>query len=160
MPASAPPSGTRCIGSIFSTDFKDAIERVPTLTRDLCKSLNRVRAWTWKSGPSRPRNGSGKWSGLSRVRDLLYNRHEASRSLVRNASAPIHFPIPFAVVSDLQQSVFRIMPLPASRTHQISTPTRARAIVIFRHRKGRPAAARNEKHPWVWVVFRIDGIPH
>ena len=58
----------------------------------------------------------------------------------------IYLPIPFALVAELQQAVFRVVPLAALGTLQIPAPSCSLAIVVFGNGKGSPATAGDEKH--------------
>src|SRR5436853_5653824 len=61
-------------------------------------------------------------------------------------SALVHFPITFAMVADLQEPVFRIVPFPALRALHVTAPRSPMTVVIFCDSEGRAATARHEKH--------------
>jgi hypothetical protein len=60
----------------------------------------------------------------------------------------VHSPIALAMVSELEQTVPRIVALTAIGAGQITAPCRALATVVFRDREARAATARNEKHSY------------
>jgi hypothetical protein len=58
----------------------------------------------------------------------------------------IHSPVPFAVISHLQQAVLGIVTLTAVGANQVPAPMGALVVVIFRHRESCATAAGDEKH--------------
>jgi hypothetical protein len=58
----------------------------------------------------------------------------------------IHSPVPFAVISLLQQAVLGIVTLTAVGANQVPAPMRALVVVVLRHREGCATAAGDEKH--------------
>src|ERR1700683_4548163 len=61
-------------------------------------------------------------------------------------SALIHFPVALAVVAELQQPVFRIVPLVAAWADQVAAPGCASVVVFFGDGKSGAATAWHEKH--------------
>lgn len=62
------------------------------------------------------------------------------------ALAVLNSPMAFALISQLQQPVLRVVPLVAGRTLQITAPACAFGIVAFGDREGRATTARYEIH--------------
>jgi hypothetical protein len=58
----------------------------------------------------------------------------------------VYLPISFALISNPQQAILRIVPLAAVRADQIPAPSRPLVIVVLRNRKSRPATAWHQKH--------------
>jgi hypothetical protein len=68
------------------------------------------------------------------------------RRLTYHPLTLIYRPIPATLVPDLQQPVFRIVPLLTVGTLQVSAPGGSLTIVIFGDGEGSPAAAGNQEH--------------
>jgi len=58
----------------------------------------------------------------------------------------IYFPISFALITDLQQTVLRVVALLAIGTFQIAAPGCSLTIVVFRDREGGSTAAGDDEH--------------
>jgi len=65
-------------------------------------------------------------------------------SVANNYLALFDLPISVRLISQLQQPILGIVPLVAARTFQVPAPASALGTVIFRHREGGAATARNE----------------
>lgn len=81
-------------------------------------------------------------------------RRKRFRETARPAASPTYspplalfnFPVSGRLVTQLKQPVLGIMSLAALGALQIAGPPRALAIMIFRHREGRAATARDDVH--------------
>jgi hypothetical protein len=82
----------------------------------------------------------GKYSRFPGIRQSITTEKNVGLDL-----AVIYFPVPGALITDLQQAVFRIVPLAAGRALQIPAPGRAFPIVVFGNSEGRAATARHEE---------------
>jgi hypothetical protein len=83
---------------------------------------------------------SAEWRSLRRVGFVNYGPTAGSLTLV-------HLPISFRMETHLQQTVLGVVSLAAARADQVTALGRALMIIIFRHRKGCSATARDEEHP-------------
>jgi len=68
----------------------------------------------------------------------------------------VDLPIAFRMKSHLQEAVFWIVALAAAGTTEIATPGRALAVIIFGHREGGAATARDQEHPKRSVFFSLS----
>jgi hypothetical protein len=68
--------------------------------------------------------------------------------------AIIHLPIACALISDLQQSILRVVTFLTVGTFQITVPSGSLAIVAFRDGESRPATAGDDEHLQPLVVAR------
>ena len=66
--------------------------------------------------------------------------------------AVIDFPVAFGVESHLEQAVFGIVTLAATRAYKIAAPGGALVVVVFSDRESRPATARDEEHAQMLVL--------
>jgi hypothetical protein len=58
----------------------------------------------------------------------------------------IDLPVSLALIAELQQTVFRIVPFAALRTLQIAAPCGSLAIIIFGHGECCPTTAGDKEH--------------
>src|SRR5215472_19272277 len=70
----------------------------------------------------------------------------------------VYLPVPLAMKPHPEQPVLGIVPLFASRTHQVPTPRCSLTVVVFGHGKGRSAAAGHQEHAKVRILLRKVGI--
>jgi hypothetical protein len=63
----------------------------------------------------------------------------------------IHFPIALRVIPQLQQAILGVVPLPAAWADQVSTPTRALAVVFLGNGKAGATTAWDQIHPYEWL---------
>jgi hypothetical protein len=123
-------------------------------------------AWMRLANPlhqnSEPIPRSGNPPGQAECRPCLRPREQraskgrfcgsAQLPMENEPSALVHFPIALAVIADLQEPVFRVVPLAAVGTGQIPAPSRTLAVVVFGHREGCATTAGHEVHlEALWV---------
>src|SRR5580698_7067573 len=70
------------------------------------------------------------------------------------SSALVHLPVALGVESHPQQPVLRVVPLPATRAHQIPPPGRALMVVVLSYGERHPTTARNQEHAQRRIIFR------
>jgi hypothetical protein len=76
-----------------------------------------------------------------------YSRSSKDGKLFRGVlSTLVYLPISGALVAELQQTVFGVMPFAAPGAFQVAAPGGSLAIVIFGNGKCGPATARDEVH--------------
>ncbi len=98
--------------------------------------------------------GSQMRQKYSRFVKQNWEKHEMAR-LAGVQLALIDLPETFALIAELQQAVFGIVALAATRADQMTAPGGAAAVVIFRRSEGGAATARDEEHAKMLLV-RFD----
>jgi hypothetical protein len=75
-----------------------------------------------------------------------YSSANRRRVLYCYGLALIYLPISFALITDLQQAIFRIMPFAALGAFQIAAPRGPLTIIVFGDDECSPATARDQEH--------------